>query len=338
MGVPAYGAVVVCLMGSAHPTVLESWRVDVGEIVIQEYEPKYRQSCIDLLSATFRGTSNEQTFQYRFEERSTPPLIIIALDGEDVVSFNSWIPWKFRYEQQELFGFQSGESATDVNHRRKGIFGKILRYADQVVPDKDIDFFFGFPGPMSYSVFFKSGYRPITTSYYSLKLVPPWRKREKNSVREVNPCFAEYLYQQDKITPVLDQEYFSWRYLKNPKKYDIVEYRETSSRALFVLRRQKWKFISELVLLDCQFNNYNQDFIQAAFLNLKKRYAGKAIVCRTYCHGHSDRGQALRRIFRIKVRKGYDVFVVKPVSDKIDENIIYNQNNWDVMPHCVDDI
>lgn len=316
-----------------HP--LES---NVGEIVIQEYEPKYRASCIELLGATFRGTSNEQTFQYRFEERSTPPLIVIALDGGEVVSFNSWIPWKFRYEQEELAGFQSGESATGINHRRKGIFGKILRYADQVVQNKDIDFFFGFPGPMSYNVFFKSGYRPITTSYFSLKLIPPFRKKAKNSTAAADVCSSNYLYQNDKITPVFDQEYFSWRYLKNPKEYDIVEYRENSSKAVFVLRKMKWKNIPELVLLDCQLNSYNQEFVCNAFSYLTRIYTGKAFFMRTYFNENSDRGKALRKIFKITVKKGYDVFVVKPISDKVDENIIYNLNNWDVMPHCVDDI
>jgi len=310
----------------------------MDKVLIQEYEPKYRESCIDLLRKTFPGTSDEKTFTYRFEERGTPPLIIIAVDGEDVVSFNSWIPWKFRYKGKEVVGFQSGESATCVNHRRKGIFGKILRYADRIVLDKEVDFFFGFPGPMSYSVFFKSGYRPISTLYFRLNLINPIRKKEKISNTDVEPCFGEYLYQDERLTPVFDQEYFSWRYLRNPKKYNIVEYRNGSNKALFILRKKKWKCIAELVLLDCQFNNYNPSFIQDAFSYIEKKYAREVILLRTYFNENSDRGMALRNTFKMKVKKGYDVFVAKPVSDKVDKNILYNINNWDIMPHCVDDL
>ena len=181
----------------------------MSDIRIEEYAPKYRKKCIDLLSKTFKA-SDEKAFQFRFENRSLEPLIIIALDGEDVVSFNSWIPWKFRYNKTEIIGYQSGESATDKNYRRRGIFSNILKYADQIADNKNIDFFFGYPSEMSYGILYRLGYRPLSNMYFSLKLISPFLKNEK--MIEVNSITNEYLVEDIKITPVLDQEYFKWRY------------------------------------------------------------------------------------------------------------------------------
>jgi len=311
----------------------------VGEIVIKEYEPVYREGCIALLEATFPGASDEHSFAYRFEGRTSAPLLVLALDGDRVVAFNSWIPWTFRFQGEQLTGFQSGESATDVRYRRRGIFGRILKFADRIVQERAVDFFFGFPGPMSCSIFFKSGYRPVSTLQYALCPLNPLRRGRKTMQQPApSPEFTEYLLQKNRITPLFDREYFTWRYLNNPKQYDVVEYQENGCQALFVLRRKMWKCFPELLLLDWQATSYEQNFIGNAFSWLRRQYAGQAFFMRTYGAISSERGEILARHFRLGVRKGSDVFVVKPISDRVAHPVLYNRRRWDLMPHCVDEL
>jgi hypothetical protein len=103
-------------------------------IDIIEYTAEYKNSCIDLLDKTFPSESNRDAFVWRFENKSANrPIIVCAIVANKVVAFNSWIPWRFVYKNKVYVGYQSGKSATDINYRRKGIFEKILRKADDLL-------------------------------------------------------------------------------------------------------------------------------------------------------------------------------------------------------------
>jgi len=97
-------------------------------IEIVEYSEQYRDSAINLLRKVFG--SNEMAFSWRFDNSDTyTPIIVCAVDSGNVISFNSWIKWLFTWEGKTFVAYQSGESATDDNYRRMGIWGKSLSLA-----------------------------------------------------------------------------------------------------------------------------------------------------------------------------------------------------------------
>lgn len=308
------------------------------EIVIEAYEKRDRDECIRLLAATFPGTSDEATFKWRFEsEGRLDPVIICAKHKGKIVSFNSWIPWVFTYGKRRYLGYQSGESATHEAYRGKGIFKNVVRHADQIALQKGIDFFFGFPNPVSYSSFIKSGYRPIETYRYALRLLYPFAKRKTRGIDGPARYFVEsMLIQDDRITPLVNREYGKWRYSDNPKDYEVHTYEEDGSQAVFVLQRKIRKGIPEALLLDVQLTNYNDMFVEHAFRFIDKAFSRRACYIRTFFNENTDRGRTLRKYFPIQVKSKYQVLIVKSITDGLHSNIIFNANNWDLMPHCVD--
>lgn len=308
------------------------------EIVINAYEKEDRDECIRLLAATFPGTSDEATFKWRFEsEGRLDPIILCAKHQGKIVSFNSWIPWEFAYREKKYLGYQSGESATHAAYRGKGIFKNVIRQADRVALQKGIDIFFGFPNPMSYSSFIKSGYRPIETYRYALRLVHPFGRRKISGMGGSAGNFEKTkLIQYDRITPTVTRAYGNWRYDDNPKNYEVHAYEEHGSQAMFALQRNMRKGIPEALLLDFQVNNYNDTFVEHAFRYIDAVFSRRVCYIRTFFNANTDRGRAIRKYFPIRVKSKYQVLIVKSISDGLDSNIIFNANNWDLMPHCVD--
>ena len=310
------------------------------EIVIEAYEKKDREECLHLLAVTFPGTSDEETFKWRFEsEGRLDPIILCAKHHGEIVSFNSWIPWEFAYGKKTYLGYQSGESATHAAYRGKGIFRKVVRHADQVAHQRGIDFFFGFPNSLSYHSFIKSGYRPVETYRYALRLPRPFGKRKHAGMGGLARQWHfedAMLMQDDRITPMVTRLYGKWRYDNNPKGYEVHVYEEDGSHAVFVLQRCIRKGIPEALLLDCQLTNYNDLFVEHAFRHIDTAFSRRVCYIRTFFSGNTDRGRALRKYFPICVKGKYQILIVKNISDSLDSNIIYNTNNWDLMPHCVD--
>lgn len=309
-------------------------------IVIKECDESDKSHCVNLLKATFAG-SNEATFAWRFETTNVnKPILICAKHGDRVVSFNSWIPWEFSFDGGKYLGYQSGESATDRDYRGRGLFGKVLRFGEQVASARGIDFLFGFPSRMSFGPIYKAGYTPICTYYYRIRPVSPFRKEIDGAANITSDYpFDSMLTQPSRITPLIDYGYFKWRFVDNPKDYEIVEYSEYSSKALFLFRKRKWKRLTELILLDVQFNNFNETFVKDAVAHVERCFSKKAVLMRTFINEHSDRGRAVGKQFFIKVKSRNYILIVKALEgSRLDSRILLNCNSWDMMPHCVDEL
>ncbi len=312
------------------------------EIQIRSFEEKDRENCLRLLAETFSGQSDADTFRWRFEKAPKgQPILLCAHHRNRLVSFNSWIPWKFLHRGQTFTGYQSGESATHPEFRGRGIFSEILREGEKKARDLNIDFLFGFPSRMSYGSFYRQGYYPI--AQYGFRIRPlnfVWTRRGRAAGETGSSCPtvpATVLHQSEKITPVFDTEYLRWRYLENSKRYVLVDFKENNLEAFFVLRENKRKFFRELLLLDCQVNTFQERFIGKSLRRLPERLGNRAVYLRTFFNEESDRGRALKKyFFRVP---GRDLtLIIKPLRPGIPPETLLNRNNWDLMPHIVDEL
>lgn len=316
------------------------------DISITEYTTADRASCIQLLSNIFPGTSNEETFRWRFEcNLQHSPLIICAKDGDRVVSFNSWLPWEFSYNNEIFLGYQSGESATYPEYRRKGIWGKVLCHADEIARTRSIAFLFGFPSHMSYRAFYHSGYYPIGIFPYRIRLMNPFdRRSSENTDYDLGSTASNTLREYNKITPVDDSDYQIWRYLKNPKQYLVCKFAENNNKAVFILRPTTYHNkryhvrLKELILLDCHFTSYNEFFVKDAFRHIDKTFAGCVSFVRSFINENTDRGRAIRRHFHLEIGSRHEILCVKPILTDLTYATFLNHNNWDIMPHVIDEM
>lgn len=315
------------------------------QIEIVEYSSEYRSSCIDLLKRTFPGSSNEETFSWRYEREGTGrPLMVCAMDGDRVVSFNSWVEWRFQYRDLTYRAYQSGDSATDEQYRRMGIWGKILGLGEKIARERGIDFFFGFPSAMSYGGFYKTGYQRVGAFPFSFRLINPMLRSSEEIERDLHEEITHRsLMEKDKISPVTDPDYFHWRYLKGPRKYEIIRFSEESNDATFVVRMTVYlnkRFgisVPELSLIDCHFSSLNQPFLKKAFRHLDRLYSRKAFWVRTFFNENTDKGKAMSPYFHIRLKARFETLIVKAMKQDLDYDVFFNCNNWDILPHVVDD-
>jgi len=306
-------------------------------IIISELKKEEINQCIELLKNIFPDY-NEKTFNWRNTSKNIlKPIIICAKKDNKIISFTSWVPWEFNYNNKKYIGYQAGDSATDVNFRGKGILNEILKYGELVAMKRKIDFFIGFPSLMSYNTYYNAKYIPVSINYYHVRLLNPLRKNIKT---ESHPGFPKdnFLFKTDKITPKFNEYYFNWRYIDNPKDYEIISYAENNNKAIFIIRMRKWKGLNEAILLDCQFSSYNDAFIRNSIKFLDSCIMRKVIYLRTFFNINTDKGKLLLKYFPIQIKSKNHICIIKPLSQKSDPNIFLNCNNWDLMPHCIDDL
>ena len=315
-------------------------------IEIVEYDNKYRASSIDLLKKTFHGLSNDLNFSWRFENITKyEPIIVCAVASGKVVCFNSWIKWKFTLDNKTMVGYQAGEAATDMNYRRMGIWGRVLAFGENIALNRgSIDFFFGFPNPISCIGLQKAGYLHLGDYHNHIRILNPFFLKMQNSILQhkyvgMDPAF---LTQSKLITPIVDSAYIEWRYHKNPKKYEIVPYSEASNRSIFMLRRRMYYNkkhniqFPEVLLLDCHFTTYNAEFIKNSFKYLDRLYSRKAVWIKTFFNKRTDKGNALKSHFHWSFRHRGISFFIKNISQAINSEFFNHFDNWDLLPHVID--
>jgi hypothetical protein len=318
----------------------------MSKINISQYTPADRVSCIALLKTTFPGNSDENTFKWRFESNLLhAPIIICARDQNRVISFNSWLPWEFLYKDKTYLGYQSGESATYKEYRRKGIWSKVLNFADEIARENNSDFLFGFPSHMSYKSFYNAGYCPIGIFAYRLRLVNPLSSSiEEKTDKKVIKLSSDYPYERNKITPINNDTYFNWRYVNNTKRYLFLEYNENNNQAVFIVRPSEYInkryhiSVKEINLLDCNFTSYNEIFIRNAFKHIDKTFSRRALYIKSFISENTDRGRAIKKHFHVKLKSRFETLCVKPIRKNIEKSIFFNHNNWDILPHVIDEI
>jgi len=328
------------------------WIIDVNlgealmeKIEILEYTKDDRESCLILLEKAFTGISDESNFVWRFENiNRSRPLIVCAKHGGRVVAMHSWMPWGFCYNEKKYIGYQGGEAATDEQFRRQGLQGKLLEFGYQLALDRDLDFFISLGGTSrTYAAVVKSGHYPVLTLPQYTRLINPFSKKlleeEPFSLDEPLP---NMVVEKNKITPVVDRNYIQWRYLNNPKRYEIIKYQKENNTAIFFTRIRKIQLkghktrFNDLLLLDCQFSTLNDGFIKAAFDYLAGIYTRKVLFITTFLNVNTERGREISKNFHFKSEKKYKPFLIKPINKDLDLNIFNNCYNWDLLPHIVD--
>lgn len=315
----------------------------MGEIEISEYTKDDRQSCLNLLGKAFPGISDEPNFRWRFESFDRPkPLIVCAKFDGKVVAMHTWLPWEFIYNGRKYMGYQGGEAATDKLYRGQGIQNRIVNHACKLALEKDIDFLYGAGGvPATIKALCNSGFIPVAFFPLRQKIIDPFQKRSIE-VNDIRQSLNKMLYEEKRITPIVDQTYMEWRYIKNPKNYSIVRFEKDNNQALFCVRNRKHRdkklriTYNDLLILDCQFSSFNHRFIKWAFNNLEKMHARKAFTLSIFYNENSDRGRAIHKQFNFERSSHELAFTIRPIKEDLDLNAFFNHYNWDVLPHIVD--
>lgn len=82
-------------------------------------------------------------------------LHLAAIENERVIGFNSFTAHELICDEELVLAFQSGYSATDPEHRGRGIFVNIIETAKTLLRKEGAAFIFGWPNPNSRTILTK---------------------------------------------------------------------------------------------------------------------------------------------------------------------------------------
>lgn len=121
---------------------------------------------VELFNLVFGLKATEETWKHKhyFDPSLGRSDVFGALVNHQLVGMNSFIPAQYEYAGTKYMAMQSCDTVVDPNFRGRGIFSKIIQYAEAYYKKLDVDVLIGFPNHNSYPGFIKLGWVSIGNS------------------------------------------------------------------------------------------------------------------------------------------------------------------------------
>lgn len=155
----------------------------------------------------------------------------VATYGDDIVA-TCYIGGKPLFANRGAPSFEIGETATDPNHQRKGLFSKLVKAVVAHAGQSGADFVYGTPNSQSTPGYAKLGFDIVETSASWLFLVPSISYWTKISLPRLGRAARELTFQEYATATAsfrrLNQassDYLQWRFDRSPWGYRYFELR-----------------------------------------------------------------------------------------------------------------
>lgn len=126
--------------------------------------PEDRDDIIALLRRSLGGDDPRQAelFAWKHDEnRFGPSPMWVAVDGDRIVAFRTFMRWEFERGGQVLRAVRAVDTATDPDHQGKGLFTLLTRHGLEVVRAEGVDWVFNTPNTQSRPGYLKMGWREV---------------------------------------------------------------------------------------------------------------------------------------------------------------------------------
>lgn len=235
-------------VGNLQVQLYEDWMKEmVSQLFIQEYKME--------LNAFVRLFENFYEHPYQ----SKKSIRIVALDGKQVVGFQSFFYWPYEHNGKTINAYQSGNSLVHPEYRGQGIFQRLLHHIDEYHEQLQVDCLVGFPIDVSVGSLLRNGWKNI----FNLN----WRIRICNNLsvlRKFNPeKFANAMgsksehqskpftpFSKEKVKLNLTVDFIKWRSnYSNPAQYFTYSFIQGNGNIIFLLKINfRKRFIKELII------------------------------------------------------------------------------------------
>ena len=304
---------------------------------IIKYEECMKSQVIELICKEY--SYNERNYSKYFtsfydNEFQNKAIMIVALDEEKIVGFQSFFYWPYIQNGKQFNSFQSGNSIVDKNYRGKGIFKKMLQFIEN--DNFNIDFIVGFPVEVSYHSFMKANWKnPFNLQWYlkfnnlfSVFFNPNYNLLENNF-----GIYQKYnLNGLSSITAMSDsQDFLGWRnsYYKNNHYYYTYSKNSSVCEIGFKLNIRK-KYLKELIIGQINGNLENTTFVTEAiesFLKEVRKIKFITFVSIAINSNNFDYINMLKKLnFKKTEKKIY--FIIKEMKK---EFILDDYRNWLIL-------
>ena len=272
---------------------------------------------IPLMKDSFGDDVDTSYFQWKYLDNPSGQFVgFIATTSEgEVAAYYGVIPELYIIDNKETVIYQSCDTMTHSNHRRKGLFKKLASYCYEYLKKENKLFVIGFGGAQSTPGFIKMGWKELFDIRYYF--YPRLRALfSSSSITEKTEYITDFrtlenaIYKSNGnslIRSCKSLEIFKWR-ISNPKfNYKVVTLSEGYHHSYLCYYTQNDK----LVVFDYYFKDKNSG--KVLFKHLKtvlKKSANKGIIA--FCQENSLFSKGLIRLGFVA-----NPFKKGPLSDRV---------------------
>ena len=201
-------------------------------------------------------------------------VVAVAEEGEEVIGCVAFGPRNFNYNKQAIKAAFSFETFVSPNHRRKGIFKKLIALALEEARKRGIQLLINFPNEKSLPGFVKSNWKKLSIVEYWIKpmnklkivlhpndLKKPFMANAPNEVANFQLGDYQLGTPADYYESTVTEEYLQWRFLSHPVcAYEIIDQEDvfaivrmgkrgklTEAQILLVKRKETFKNLKKLI-------------------------------------------------------------------------------------------
>jgi len=207
--------------------------VSMKSVSFEALRPSHFEELTDLMHNAFGNLVSPDYFEWKYVRNPLGPAVgnIAREDSSgEIIAFYGLIPQLYRFGGQEQLLYQSCDTMTHSNFRRRGLFQRLAeRTFKEQLSINDGFFAIGFGGSNSAPGFFKMGWKQIFELSHSLK--PRFLSRLGNCSSEakeyssISPEIAARFEQRHKNAQdgiVIDGAYLKWKWSNPRKNYNFV--------------------------------------------------------------------------------------------------------------------
>ncbi len=176
---------------------------------IDIHNNRIREQIIVLVDRVFNLKIDHQKLVKNTETRNGKTLYLGAFYGDELAAINFFIGHELQIEADNIIAHQSCWSAVSPDHRRKGLFSKLIEEAKIILKNKNSAFIFGFPNQNSEGIFInKLGFK----SYPMSKLnIPANRLLGFTLNRDLKKIDSDFYLKTEKCVLPLEGEIYEWK-------------------------------------------------------------------------------------------------------------------------------
>lgn len=311
-------------------------------IVIEPYSPIYKNAVIELICNEYGYNKQiyadyfEAFYDKKYQDKS---ILIIALDNNKVIGFQSFFYWPYILNKKKYNSFQSGNSIIDGSYRGKGVFKRMLNFIEE--NEFNIDFIVGFPVEASYYSFMKTNWKNPFNLHWYLKI-----NRLFSVFRKPNYKLLERNFQTSQRNDLINSAIFTtisddiafinWRNTCYRDKHFFYTYSKDNNicEIGFKLNIRK-KYLKEVIIGQINGNIDNILFVKEAvqtFLNEIKKINSITFISIAINSSNMNYIGIIEQLnFKKTKKKIY--FIIKEMKVKFSEN---EYNNWLILRGDID--
>lgn len=317
------------------------------EIKITWFEPAMKSQVVSLFEKEYQTPEGYFTklfdLFYYHPYQKDKCLLAVALDGQQVVGFQSFFYWPYQIDGKTFKTFQSGNSLIHPDWRGKGIFNNMLRFIGESPQAKTIDFFIGFPISASIKNLLKDQWiNPFNLKWWMITVNP--LGFFTTSISKINGVtrgikFLPNAHKiEKKLSLQMSKDFLDWRrsYSINEKLHSFT-YSSQQGEIVFHLKSNKRKkIISEVIIGHIQFSNERAVMQLGAALKDLVNKLTRAFCCHVISFAINEGNDIIIKQFQIAGFKNLNKSIYFAVKNFGALPQLENENSWQLFRSDID--